>query len=68
MKCSLPRHEQEFKAIMAQAPELRVKLEMTVRNQQAANLQKTENETLDENKTTAQPQQPTIKLKTKFDL
>lgn len=60
--------KQEFKALMTQAPELRVKLETTVRNQQTANLQKTAAEDEDENKTNLQPQQPTIKLKTKFDL
>lgn len=55
---------------MAQSPEMRMKLETTVRNQQqAANLQKTATESSDEaNKTIGQPQQPTIKLKTKFDL
>lgn len=54
---------------MAQAPELRMKLETTVRNQQAANLQKTATESSAEaNKTIAQPLKPTIELKPKFDL
>jgi hypothetical protein len=54
---------------MSQAPELKMKLETTVRNQQqAADLQKTATETSNEtSKTIVQPQQPTIKLKTKFD-
>jgi hypothetical protein len=54
---------------MGQAPELRNKLESAVRNQQqAATLQKTAMETSEnENKTVVQTQQPSIKLKTKFD-
>jgi HEAT repeat-containing protein 5 len=61
--------QQEFKTLMGQAPELRNKLESAVRNQQqAATLQKTAMETAEnENKTVVQSQQPSIKLKTKFD-
>lgn len=59
---------QEFKSLMTQAPELRVKLESAARNQQqAATIQKTALEAENENKTTVQTQQPTIKLKTKFE-
>jgi hypothetical protein len=53
---------------MTQAPELRMKLESAVRNQQqVATIQKTALEAESENKTTVQTQQPTIKLKTKFE-
>lgn len=53
---------------MGQAPELRNKLESAVRNQQhAATLQKTASEAEAENKTAVQTQQPSIKLKTKFE-
>jgi HEAT repeat-containing protein 5 len=59
---------QEFKTLMAQAPELRVKLESAVRNQQqATTIQKTAMESETETKTTTQITQPTIKLKTKFE-
>lgn len=59
---------QEFKTLMAQAPELRSKLESAVRSQQhAASAQKTALETENENKTAVQTQQPSIKLKTKFE-
>lgn len=60
---------QEFKTLMAQAPELRMKLELAVRNQQqAATIQKTAMEIENENRTAAPTtQQPTIKLKTKFE-
>lgn len=60
--------EQEFKTLMGQAPELRSKLETAVRNQQtAASIQKTALEVEESNKTTVQVQQPSIKLKTKFE-
>lgn len=53
---------------MGQAPELRNKLESAVRNQQqAATLQKTALEAENESRTAIQTQQPTIKLKTKFE-
>lgn len=53
---------------MSQTPELRNRLESAVRNQQqAVTLQKTTNEAENESKTVGQSQQPTIKLKTKFD-
>lgn len=53
---------------MGQSLELRNKLESAVRNQQqAASLQKTAMEAESENKTAVQTQQPTIKLKTKFE-
>lgn len=53
---------------MGQAPELRNKLESAVRNQQhAATMQKTALDAENESKTTVQAQQPTIKLKTKFE-
>lgn len=43
-------------------------MESAVRNQQhAASLQKTAMEAENENKTTVQTQQPSIKLKTKFE-
>jgi hypothetical protein len=58
---------QEFKTLMAQSPELRMKLESAARNQQqAATIQKTV-EVESENKTSTQITQPTIKLKTKFE-
>jgi hypothetical protein len=61
---------QEFKALMGQAPELKNKLESAIRcQQQAANMQKLNAESKENNKTTsttAQQQQPTIKLKTDF--
>ena len=61
---------QEFKALMGKAPELKNKLESAIRcsQQQAANMQKLNDENK-ENKTSAtttQQQQPTIKLKTDF--
>lgn len=60
--------EQEFKTLMGQAPELRSKLETAVRNQQtAASIQKTALEVEESNRTTVQVQQPSIKLKTKFE-
>lgn len=53
---------------MSQAPELRNRLESAVRNQQqAATLQKTAIEAENENKLTVQSQEPSIKLKTKFE-
>lgn len=53
---------------MGQSLELRNKLESAVRNQQhAANIQKTALELEESNKTTVQAQQPSIKLKTKFE-
>lgn len=60
---------QEFKTLMGQSPELRNKLESAVRNQQqAATLQKTAMELAEnENRTANQMQQPSIKLKTKFE-
>lgn len=59
---------QEFKTLMGQAPELRNKLESAVRNQQhAASIQKSAMEAEAENKTAVTLQQPSIKLKTKFE-
>ena len=63
---------QEFKSLMGQTQELRTKLESAVRNnqQQVANLQKSINDTQNQNKMTVQQQQqqqkPSIKLKTDF--
>lgn len=55
---------QEFKGLMAQHPELRIRLETTVRNnQQANNNAQMAKETA---KTNSEPQKPTIQLKTDF--
>lgn len=61
-----PKYPQEFKALMAQKPELRFKLEAAIRNQQQSiNLAQKASEA-QRNGLLAKPQKPTIKLKTDF--
>uniref|UniRef100_A0A182K6L8 HEAT repeat-containing protein 5B n=1 Tax=Anopheles christyi TaxID=43041 RepID=A0A182K6L8_9DIPT len=68
MKIGL-KYPQEFKAFMAQAPELRRKLEAAIkRNQMNATLQKSKSEAANAaaRNSAAQQQKPTIQLKTDF--
>ncbi|XP_052870184.1 HEAT repeat-containing protein 5B isoform X2 [Anopheles cruzii] len=64
-----PKYPQEFKTLMAQAPELRRKLEAAIkRNQLNASLQKSKSEAANAaaRNSAAQQQKPTIQLKTDF--
>uniref|UniRef100_T1DQ05 Putative secreted protein n=3 Tax=Anopheles aquasalis TaxID=42839 RepID=T1DQ05_ANOAQ len=64
-----PKYPQEFKTLMAQAPQLRGKLEAAIkRNQLNASLQKSKSEAANAaaRNSAAQQQKPTIQLKTDF--
>ncbi|XP_035795825.1 HEAT repeat-containing protein 5B-like isoform X2 [Anopheles albimanus] len=64
-----PKYPQEFKTLMAQAPQLRSKLEAAIkRNQLNASLQKSKSEAANAaaRNSAAQQQKPTIQLKTDF--
>lgn len=64
-----PKYPQEFKTLMAQAPELRRKLEAAIkRSQLNASLQKSKSEAANAaaRNSAAQQQKPTIQLKTDF--
>lgn len=60
-----PKYPQEFKALMSQSTELRMKLEAAIRHNQQTTNQKQKTDSQATTKTVNQPK-PTIELKTNF--